>query len=227
MKKFLLFVTCLGLFSALIAAEDKKPAAPEVQPDVSYSLGMLFGANLKSSGLKIDSGTFLAGLQDALEGKTLRYTEAEATAAVQASFQAIQDKKKADNLAAGKAFLESNSQKAGVKVTSSGLQYEVLTLGTGPKPLATDTVKVDYEGKLLNGTVFDSSIERKEPVTFQLDGVIPGWTEGLQLMPVGSKFRFYIPSDLAYGEKGAGNAVEPNSTLIFEVQLLSIETEKK
>jgi FKBP-type peptidyl-prolyl cis-trans isomerase len=226
MKKFLILVSCLGLLSAL-AAEDNKPAAPEAQPDVSYSLGMLLGANIKNTGLKINADSFLAGLQDSMNGKALKYTEAEATAAVQSSLQAIQAKKSDDNLAAGKAFLDSNRQKAGVKVTSSGLQYEVLTLGTGPKPQATDTVKVDYEGKLLNGTVFDSSIARKEPVTFQLNGVIPGWTEGLQLMPVGSKFRFYVPSDLAYGDKGAGNSIEPNSVLIFEVQLISIEPAKQ
>jgi len=223
----LILVTCLGFLSAVFAQDAKQPAAPEPQVDVSYALGMLIGGNLKSSGLKISPESFLAGLKDTLDGKTLKYTDAQAQAAVQASLQAAQAKKSEDNLAAGKAFLDKNGKKAGVKVTSSGLQYEVITAGAGPKPVATDTVKVQYEGKLLNGTVFDSSIARNEPATFQLSGVIPGWTEGVQLMSVGSKYRFYVPSGLAYGEQGAGNTIEPNSVLIFEIELLSIEAAKQ
>lgn len=225
MKRLVVMVCILGLILPLVA-EDAKGAAPDAPADVSYSLGMLLGANLKSSGIKVNLDNFFAGFKDTLDGKALKYTQAQAQAAVQSALQSAQAKKGEDNLAAGKAFLESNRAKAGVKVTSSGLQYEVLVLGTGPKPQITDKVKVNYEGKLINGTVFDSSIARKEPVTFPLNGVIAGWTEGLQLMPVGSKFRFVIPSNLAYGEKAPGNSIEPNSVLIFEVELLSIETGK-
>ncbi|MBQ9426170.1 MAG: FKBP-type peptidyl-prolyl cis-trans isomerase [Paludibacteraceae bacterium] len=123
----------------------------------------------------------------------------------------------------GEAFLKENAQKEGIHVTESGLQYEVLTMGKGPKPSATDRVKVHYHGTLMDGTVFDSSYERGEPIVFGLNQVIKGWTEGVQLMPVGSKFRFFIPYDLAYGERGAGEQIPPYSMLIFEVELISIE----
>jgi FKBP-type peptidyl-prolyl cis-trans isomerase len=222
MKKLLFLILSIGLVSAL-AAEDAKAAAPQAQPDVGYALGMLLGANVKGSGLTFNSDSFIAGFKDSLDGKPPKYSEADAQAAVQAALQAAATKKSVDNLAAGKAFLEGNKKKTGVSVTASGLQYEVITAGKGAKPLATDTVSVQYEGKLLNGKVFDSSIARGEPATFPLNGVIAGWTEGLQLMPVGSKYRFYVPSELAYGEQGANNTIEPNSVLIFEVELISIE----
>lgn len=219
MKKLCVFALCLVLgLAAPLAAEDPV--------DISYSLGMLIGANLKGSGLQISPETFLKGLEDALGGKPTKYTDAQAQAAVQASLQAAAEKRGADNLTAGKAFLEGNRSKAGIVTTASGLQYEVLSAGSGPKPKATDTVKVNYEGRLLDGTVFDSSIARNEPVTFQLDGVIPGWTEGVQLMPVGSKYRFFVPSELAYGEKGAGKDIGPNAVLVFEIELLDIEPAK-
>jgi FKBP-type peptidyl-prolyl cis-trans isomerase FkpA len=127
-----------------------------------------------------------------------------------------------DHMEAGKKFLEENAKKAGVKTTPSGLQYEVLTEGTGPKPAATSTVEVHYEGRLLNGFIFDSSYKRKESISFPLNRVIPGWTEGLQLMPTGSKYRLYIPSELAYGARGAGADIPPNSALIFDVELIAI-----
>jgi FKBP-type peptidyl-prolyl cis-trans isomerase len=199
------------------------PLAAEDQPDASYSLGMLIGGNIKGSGISVDPAAFLAGLKDVLDGKATKYTAAQAQAAVQSAVQVAQSKKGAAGAAEGKAFLESNKKKAGVKTTDSGLQYEVLTEGKGAKPKATDTVKVHYEGKLLSGKVFDSSIARGQPATFPLNGVIKGWTEGVQLMSVGSKYRFYVPSDLAYGERGAGEDIGPNATLIFEVELLSIE----
>ena len=128
-----------------------------------------------------------------------------------------------DPLEAGKSFLAENKTKPGVMTTSSGLQYKIITAGTGPKPTATQTVNVDYEGRLINGTVFDSSYKRGEPIEFPLNGVIAGWTEGLQLMPVGSKYELYIPSDLAYGARGAGGLIGPNETLIFTVELHSIK----
>jgi FKBP-type peptidyl-prolyl cis-trans isomerase FklB len=231
MKKFIALPLCLVLLSVLAFAEDAKPAAPapataaapEAKADLSYSLGMLFGTNIKTAGLKIEADAFLAGVMDVVNGKTLKYTSEEAQAAIQAALLAIQEKKIAENLAAGNAFLDGNKKKSGVKVTPSGLQYEVITLGQGPKPKADDTVKVNYEGKLLNGDIFDSSAERGEPAVFPLNGVIPGWTEGIQLMPVGSKYRLFVPANLAYGEKGAGNVIEPNSVLVFEVELISIE----
>jgi len=235
MKKFLILVSIIAL-SASIFAEDKKPAAPapapaaapataapEVQADVSYSLGMLFGANIKSSGLKLSPDGFLAGLKDALDGKPLKYTDAQAQAAVQTAVQAVQAKKNADNLAAGNAFLEGNKKKAGVKVTSSGLQYEVLTLGKGAKPVATDTVTVNYEGKLLSGTVFDSSIERGEPASFPLNGVIPGWTAGITGMKVGGQRLIGILSDQAYGATPpSGTTIQKNEPLVFVVDLVSV-----
>jgi FKBP-type peptidyl-prolyl cis-trans isomerase len=122
---------------------------------------------------------------------------------------------------------QKNGKREGVKTTASGLQYEVLKPGTGAKPAATDTVKVHYHGTLIDGAVFDSSVDRGEPISFPLNGVIKGWTEGVQLMPVGSKYKFVIPSELAYGERGAGGKIGPNATLIFEVELLAIEAEKK
>ena len=126
------------------------------------------------------------------------------------------------NLQAGQAFLATNKTKSGVVTTASGLQYKVLTMGTGPKPSASNTVQVNYEGRLIDGTVFDSSYKRGEPIEFPLSGVIAGWTEGVQLMPTGSKFEFYIPANLAYGAGGAGGAIGPNETLIFDVELLKI-----
>jgi FKBP-type peptidyl-prolyl cis-trans isomerase len=222
MKRLAIIAICLA-FALPISAEGPESAAPA---DVSYALGMILGSNLKSSGLEIVPSAFTAGLKDVLDGAATKYDPAQAQAVVQAAFQAVASKKSAENLAAGRAFLASNLKKAGITATASGLQYEVLSPGSGPKPLASDMVKVNYEGKLLDGTVFDSSIARNEPATFPLDGVIPGWTEGVQLMPVGSKYRFFVPSELAYGEQGAGDVIEPNSVLIFEVELLSIETEK-
>lgn len=126
------------------------------------------------------------------------------------------------NLTDGQKFLAENKTKEGVKTTASGLQYKVITLGTGTKPTAKNTVKVNYEGRLIDGTVFDSSYQRNEPIEFPLSGVIAGWTEGVQLMPTGSKFQFYIPANLAYGETGAGGLIGPNATLIFDVELLAI-----
>jgi FKBP-type peptidyl-prolyl cis-trans isomerase FklB len=121
------------------------------------------------------------------------------------------------------AFLEENAKKEGIQITETGLQYEVITMGTGPKPTLDQTVKVHYHGTLIDGSVFDSSVDRGEPIEFPVTGVIPGWVEGLQLMPVGSKFKFYIPYDLAYGERGAGQMIKPFSTLIFEVELLEVK----
>lgn len=214
----------LALATSLSAQNAKPAASPS---DLSYALGMLLGSNLKASGLSYDLGEVQAGLRDTANGAATRLTEAQAQTLIQTAYQAAQAKKGADNLSTGKAFLAKNAKKAGVKVTASGLQYEVVKLGTGPKPAATDTVKVHYEGTLIDGKVFDSSIARGQPATFPLNGVIRGWTEGLQLMPVGSKYKLYVPSELGYGERGAGDSIGPNAVLVFDVELLSIETAKK
>ena len=141
---------------------------------------------------------------------------------IQDYFVELSQKKSQEAISAGQAFLDENGKKEGVTTTASGLQYEVLTNGTGATPIESDQVTVHYHGTLVDGTVFDSSVERGQPATFPVNGVIPGWVEALQLMNVGSKYKLYIPSDLAYGERGAGGSIGPNETLIFEVELLSI-----
>lgn len=206
----------------LAQAQGAAPAAAQ-SDDPSYALGMLLAGNIKSAGLVINYDVFLAGMKDVLEGSGGKLTEAQAQAAVQAAVQAASARKAGESQAKGLAFLAANRDRPGVKVTASGLQYEVLSLGTGAMPLASDTVTVNYEGRLIDGTVFDSSYARGEPVTFRLDEVIPGWTEGVQLMPAGSKYRLYIPSELAYGARGAGGVIGPNEVLVFDVELISIQ----
>jgi FKBP-type peptidyl-prolyl cis-trans isomerase len=169
------------------------------------------------------------GIDDRMTEKPLMISEEEAAPLLQSFSQKMQAKQmeerkvKGDaNLAAGKAFLEKNAKKEGVITTTSGLQYTVVTKGTGPVPAATDTVKVNYEGATIDGKVFDSSYKRNEPATFPVANVIPGWTEALQLMPVGSKYKLFIPTELAYGPQGMGQQIESNATLVFEVELLEI-----
>ncbi len=189
--------------------------------DASYALGMSIGASLATDGIVPNMNEFLKGVQDSISGAEMRMTEPEAITAIQTAYQAAMEKRGAEAMQKEIEFLAENSKKPGVTVTPSGLQYEIITEAAGDKPSETSTVQVHYEGKLLDGTVFDSSIERGEPVEFPLDGVIAGWTEGLQLMGIGSKFRLFIPSELGYGAQGGG-PIPPNSTLIFEVELLDI-----
>lgn len=226
MKRFIVALFCVAAILPL-AAEDTKPAASSdsaAPADAAYALGMLMGANVASNGLvDLDIASFAAGFKDGISGGQTKMTQAEAQAAVQTALQAAHDKKLAANLASGKAFLADNAKKTGVTVTASGLQYEVLTAGTGVKPTTSDTVKVNYEGRLLSGKVFDSSYQRGEPAVFPLANIIPGWIEALQLMPVGSKYRVYLPSELAYGEQGAGDVIEPNTVLVFDIELLEIQ----
>jgi FKBP-type peptidyl-prolyl cis-trans isomerase FkpA len=192
--------------------------------DVSYAFGLVLGSNLKETGFaySFDYTEVAQGFRDAFEGKDTRLSQEEAFAQVQIAFAEFQDKLAADNKVKETVFMTDNGKKNGVITTASGLQYEIIAEGTGQKPAASNVVRVNYEGTLIDGTVFDSSYTRGEPVEFPLSGVIPGWTEGIQLMPVGSTYKLYIPSELAYGTQGAGGVIGPNSTLIFKVELLAI-----
>ena len=191
---------------------------------ISYALGMSMASNLMNSGLRnIDVPSFTDAFNSIVNNTTPSMSPQEANQVIQAFFSQRQDEMLTRNLEAGKAFLAENSKNEKVVTLSSGLQYEVLTAGDGAIPAATDQVKCHYHGTLLDGTVFDSSVQRGQPALFGVSQVIKGWVEALQLMSVGSKWRLFIPSHLAYGEQGAGNSIEPNSTLIFEVELLGIE----
>lgn len=201
----------------------------ETQVDsVSYAIGVLVGTNnqkqLESApgGSDLDATIMSSAFTTASAKGELKITEEAANALVQTFFQEAGTRKGQDNLEAGNAFLEANKAREGITVTESGLQYEVLTAGTGAKPAAADQVRVHYHGTLIDGTVFDSSVDRGEPATFGVGQVIPGWTEALQLMPTGSKWKVYLPSNIAYGERGAGGDIGPNAALIFEVELLEI-----
>lgn len=193
------------------------------QDEVSYALGLSIGQNFKASGIKaITSEDFIAGLQDALAEREPQMTTERAREVINQLFMRLQQEESELNAAAGKEYQEIMRHKSGVVTLPSGLQYEILKEGSGAKPKATDKVRVHYHGTLINGVVFDSSVERGEPAEFPLNAVIPGWTEILQLMPVGSKWRVVIPSELAYGSRGAGDVIRPNMTLIFEIELLDI-----
>ncbi|HLO08830.1 MAG TPA: FKBP-type peptidyl-prolyl cis-trans isomerase [Terriglobales bacterium] len=197
----------------------------------SYALGMNLGTNLHKQSVPVDPNILLRGLKDALAGGKTALTEEQARAALMEVQNEMRKKQQAEMQAAGEAnkkegdaFLAANKAKEGVVTLPSGLQYKILTQGTGPKPTATDSVVCNYRGTLINGTEFDSSYKRGEPATFPVSGVIKGWTEALQLMPVGSKWQLFVPSDLAYGERSPGPEIAPDSTLIFEVELLSIQS---
>jgi len=254
MKSTLLLPIITLAIAAAASAQETKPADPKpgdakpaaeapapvkldpvmLKDRVSYFYGSDVGKSLRDNKVEVNAETLIQGIKDTLEDKKPgKYTEKELEEAMTQFAQAMMAKQQATTAAAatanieeGKKFLETNGKKEGVKTTESGLQYEVLKKADGAKPTANDTVTVHYEGKLISGKVFDSSIARKEPATFPLNGVIPGWTEGVQLMNVGSKFKFTIPSKLAYGERGAGPDIGPNSTLVFEVELLSIGADK-
>ena len=190
---------------------------------VSYALGLSIGNNFQNSGIKkLQVEDFVKGLEDVLGEKQPAISYEEAKQVINDYFMKLQQERLEINKQAGAEFLEINRHKAGVVELPSGLQYEILKQGTGAKPSASDKVKCHYHGTLINGTVFDSSVQRGEPATFGVSQVIPGWVEALQLMPVGSKWRLFIPSNLAYGAPGAGDVIEPNSTLIFDVELLDI-----
>lgn len=190
---------------------------------VSYALGLSIGNNFQNSGIKcLQVEDFVQGLSDVLSEKQPAISYDEAKKVINDFFLRLHKEKLEINKKAGEEFLSINKGRAGVVTLPSGLQYQVLQQGNGEKPKATDKVKCHYHGTLINGTVFDSSVERGTPAVFGVNQVIPGWVEALQLMPVGSKWRLFIPSNLAYGENGAGEMIEPNSTLIFDVELLDI-----
>jgi FKBP-type peptidyl-prolyl cis-trans isomerase len=196
----------------------------------SYGIGRDVGRNLEPASEKLDMDAFLRGMHDQFEGRDPALPDEEIMAATQRFTQAVQQEQQAqreaqgeENKTAGDAFLAENAEKEDVTTTESGLQYEVLEEGNGRTADSTDIVTLHYEGKLIDGTVFDSSHERGEPATFSVGRVIPGLSEGLQLMPVGSTYRFVIPPDLGYGERGAGQQIGPNATLVFEVELMRIQ----
>ncbi|MDR2658828.1 MAG: FKBP-type peptidyl-prolyl cis-trans isomerase [Spirochaetaceae bacterium] len=203
-------------------AKDGVDATNIVDADTSYAFGVLMGSDLKPFGLNFDYKAFAEGFKAYFEGKS-KLTEDEAIEIVQKTINASMEREAAENLEAGEEFLEENALKNGIITTGSGLQYEIIKDAEGPKPNMDSTVRVNYEGTLIDGRVFDSSFERGEPVEFPLGQVIPGWTEGIQLMSPGSRYKFYIPSALGYGDQSVGNGLIPaNSVLIFDVELLDI-----
>ena len=190
---------------------------------LSYALGMVIAENLKGLGANnVDTTDFAKAVADVLAGKSTELTPIEAQTTVQEFMQKQEAERSKFMRKAGEDFLAENAKKDGVVVLPSGLQYTVLTEGTGAQPKATDQVKCHYEGRLINETVFDSSYQRGEPAVFPLNGVIAGWTEGVQLMKEGAKYRFFIPYNLAYGERGAGNSIPPYAALVFDVELIKV-----
>lgn len=228
--KLTLIAASIGLMSACGNAEQKaEPVKLETDAEKqSYALGSSMGSYLKKNlesnaeiGISLKQDFIISGIQDALVDKS-QLTEEEIQTIMQELQKQVTQLRTSEAQAEGKAFLAENAKREGVVVTDSGLQYEVLVAAEGASPEATDTVEVHYHGTLLDGTVFDSSVDRGEKISFPLNRVIPGWTEGLQYMSVGSKYKFYIPSELAYGARDAGQ-IPPHSTLIFEVELFDIK----
>ena len=219
MKKLLLATLITAACSVAHAEVD----LDNEQDNLSYSLGILLCERFTKRFGDLNYDALIEGLSQAHEGKETQISSEEAQNNLQTYEQAAAEASQASAAEEGKKYLEENQAKEGVQVTESGLQYEVISEGDGPKPAASDTVRVHYVGTLLDGTEFDSSVARGQPAEFPLNGVIPGWTEGLQLMNTGSKYRFVIPSELAYGNRGAGQLIGPGATLIFEVELLEIK----
>lgn len=199
---------------------ETKELPPPTKKETGYAFGIMMGTSLKEFKLEVDYNELMKGLKEA--SKKSNEEVAAAQKILQRASEAAFKKEAAENLAKETEFLEKNAKKEGIKITESGLQYEVITEGTGNVPASSDTVKVHYKGMLQDGTVFDNSYDRESPAEFPLNAVLPGWKEGLQLMKVGSKYKLYIPSKIAYGERGVSQVIPPNSVLIFEVELLEI-----
>ncbi|RZL33750.1 MAG: FKBP-type peptidyl-prolyl cis-trans isomerase [Pedobacter sp.] len=239
MKKIFLTIFVSGIAISSFA-QTKKPVAKKpvattktaatpivlksALDSVSYAFGSSIGASLKTTGLStMNYDVLLKGIKDAFTNGKLILNQQQAQQCINEALTSANKSKFTGNITEGKTFLEQNKKRAGVKTTASGLQYEVLTAGTGVKPTsATDSVLVHYKGTLLSGKQFDSSYDRGEPITFTLNQVIKGWTEGVQLMNAGSKYKFFVPYDLAYGERGYGPDIAPYSTLVFEIELLKV-----
>lgn len=225
------FFVILGLGLIADSACGADTADLKTQKDkVSYSIGLDIGGKFKKQSIDIDPDLLVRGIKDGLSDAKPLLTEGEIKTVMTAFEKEMQSKAIAQmkelgdkNMKEGSAFLAENKKKEGVVTLPSGLQYKVITAGTGKKPSATDSVTTQYRGTLVDGTEFDSSYKRGQPATFPVTGVIPGWTEALQLMPVGSKWQLFVPPNLAYGPRGAGQTIGPNATLIFEVELLSIK----
>ena len=230
---FRLIAAALFVLMAGSAGAQDAPALKDQKEKISYIIGMDIGTNFKRQSIDIDPDILGRGIKDGLSGAKPLLSEQE-TKEVLAAFEKVMRAKQEESRKAigeknkkeGEVFLAENKAKEGVKTAPSGLQYKVIKPGTGKKPQATDTVTVHYRGTLADGTEFDSSYRRGKPVTFPVSGVIPGWTEALQLMEEGAKWQVVIPSKLAYGEQGSGQAIGPNATLIFEVELISIQEKK-
>jgi len=216
-----------GLWTVSCNAQNNKMKKEDLKTEldsVSYGLGVNIASNIKTQGIKeLNLQAMMKGMEHILAGDSPWMGDQEAMMAIQGYFTKISEAKGAESKKEGEAYLAENAKKKGITTTASGLQYEVVKMGDGAKPLATDEVTVHYHGTTTKGEVFDSSKERGEPATFPLNGVIAGWTEGLQLMPKGSIFKLYLPSNLAYGERGAGEKIPPHAVLIFEVELLDIK----
>jgi FKBP-type peptidyl-prolyl cis-trans isomerase FkpA len=219
---------CVGLLllAASLAFADgiaEEAAAGNSRADMSYAFGMYFASDLKQAKIDFNYRAFIQGFSDIMEGRDPRFTMLDAEQKVEAAYNTAMAAIAEENRVKEEAFLEGNGKLEGVVTTASGLQYEVLKEGEGDKPGDDDIVTVNYKGAFLDGSIFDSSYDRGGPDQMPLRGVIPGWSEGLKLMQTGSKYRLYVPSKLAYGSRGAGGAIPPNATLVYEVELLGIE----
>jgi FKBP-type peptidyl-prolyl cis-trans isomerase len=225
MKQFFWCLLLCGFLSSVSAEAVREEADKgNEKADLSYAFGMAIGSDMKQSGLEFNYTAFTRGFREMMEGGETRFTMDEAVERVQTAFRAAMAEQAEYNRLREAEFLAENGKRPGIITTASGLQYEVLTEGTGEYPGPDDIVKVHYRGALIDGIVFDSTYERGEPAEFPLEGVIPGWSEGIRLMKTGGKSRFYIPSKLAYGVQGAGSAIPPNAVIIFEVELLDAYT---
>lgn len=222
-KRIRITAICFALFLSLSSISLAQTISDKID-SVSYSVGILFAKNIKQQGINdLNAEVVARAINDYMNGETRVIPEKECEEMYMNYMKGIAKAKTDGAKSSGLLYLAENMKKPGVTVTESGLQYEVITRGNGPKPTASDKVKTHYHGMLIDGTVFDSSVDRGEPISFQVGGVIKGWQEALQLMSVGDKWRLVIPSELAYGARGAGAKIPPHSTLVFEVELLDIE----